>query len=725
MFGLASQRLEWVPANATISEVCMSDQPGVDVIVPVSRDPANVGSCVRRLLEHADSRLGRVLLIEEPGTDRSTRAALDAAIKLDLRIHVLQSSVGPGEVHACNIGLSAGRGDVVLLRNDVAVSPGWLTELAEVVHSEQRTAGSSPLINEAGACGIGIEYNAAIEVVEPAIRAACAFLPRSTVVPSLTESCIYLRRDVVDSAGPLDGRFTALRPAIIDWLARAGSLGFEARRANHAYVHRCNTGVDIPRSPLPPHVKHQIDRFDRSLESRLASHAARVTRSGRLRVALDIRHVPPEEVGTRTYAVSLAKALAEMPEIELTLLVRNPAQARGLNGRVVTEVQWADDVEVIHKPAQVLDPRELRLLFESSAHLVISYLDLIGYRIPVSFPTNGRYDHYRATSSLTLPATQRIIAISHSARDEVAAEFGINHDEIAVVHLGVEPAVFSQVGDDDNEIARKLALDTPYFFSIATDFPHKNLANLVAAYAALRDRWHDDHPPLLVLAGHTSSSRTGFYPVLESRAMPDGVAFLGPVSRDQLRVLYQRALALVFPSLYEGFGLTPLEAMAAGTPVIAMPISAVPEVCGDAVLYSQDLSIAALSAAMESIATNPHLRDELAARGKTHVDAFSWAQTARATVEAYRSAVFRPSPRALQARRMLRDAIIRWSEPRSVEAATGSPDDSELYLLSQPVGIRNAFKVLNVSLRARLRRELRRFQSGSRRPASRRNRRRV
>ena len=124
--------------------------------------------------------------------------------------------------------------------------------------------------------------------------------------------------------------------------------------------------------------------------------------TGKLRVAFDIRHLPREQVGTRTYAVCLANALAELPEIDLTLLVRHPSQAKGLKGRVVTPEQWADDVAVIHRPAQVIDPGDLRLLFKSSAHIVITYQDLIAYRIPVTFSSDLEFDRYRATSSLSL-----------------------------------------------------------------------------------------------------------------------------------------------------------------------------------------------------------------------------------------------------------------------------------------------------------------------------------
>ena len=116
------------------------------------------------------------------------------------------------------------------------------------------------------------------------------------------------------------------------------------------------------------------------------THAARLEGLGKLRVAaLDLRDLPAEQVGTRTYAVNLARELGKLPEIELTLLVQNPVQAKGMKGRVVAAATWADDVDLIHKPAQVMDPGELRLLFESRAHVVITYQDLIAFRIPLVF----------------------------------------------------------------------------------------------------------------------------------------------------------------------------------------------------------------------------------------------------------------------------------------------------------------------------------------------------
>ena len=258
------------------------------------------------------------------------------------------------------------------------VSEGWLSELAAVVHSEERTACSSPLTSSPENCrvlGPGGDATRP-DSIETTVRAACAGLPRWTIAPVVAGSCIYLRGDVIDAVGLLDESFASLAAAVADWVSPPQNLGFIAKRANHVFVQpasllasRAESGrVDELDEPLPkdrrPHLEPQLVGARDSLDSRLVDHAVQLEATGKLQVAYDIRHVPAEQVGTRTYAVSLALALAELPELELTLLVRDPAQAKGLTGRIVTSEQWRDDVAVVHKPSQVIDPRELQLLFE-------------------------------------------------------------------------------------------------------------------------------------------------------------------------------------------------------------------------------------------------------------------------------------------------------------------------------------------------------------------------
>ena len=319
------------------------------------------------------------------------------------------------------------------------------------------------------------------------------------------------------------------------------------------------------------------------------------------------------------------------------------------------------DVDVIHKPAQVFDPTELGLLFRSPAHVAITHLDLIAYRAQVVFPHQGVADRFRATSALALSAAQMTIAISEDARREIAGEFGLPMNEIAVTPLGVEFGNHPESRDDDELVLRDLGLPRQFFLSVATDFPHKNLRNLIDALTLLRRRWNSPgEPPGLVLVGSQTSVRDGSYRHFASGPIA-GVTYLGAVTDSQLWALYRSAEALVFPSVYEGFGLPILEAMSAGTPVIALPLSSVPEVGGDAVLYADGTSPLDLVRALELLATDHELRNELRRRGPIHAAQFRWETTARLTVDAYRSTIFRPSPRSLRARRQLRDVLSTWA----------------------------------------------------------------
>ena len=297
-----------------------------------------------------------------------------------------------------------------------------------------------------------------------------------------------------------------------------------------------------------------------------------------------------------------------------------------------------------------------------------------------------------------LPAVQRIIAYSESVRSEITAEFGIPPDEVSVVMLGGENA-----SDSGSRLARlTLRLPRRFFFSLASDYPHKNLRNLLDAYGQFRNRWKQGESPSLVLAGYSSGARSGLYPQLETAAAPAGVIFLGPVSSGQLRALYERAEALVFASLYEGFGLPPLEAMAIGTPVIAMPISAMPEVGGDGVLYCDGLSAKALARAMERVAGDEKLRNELRKKGQMHAPGSFTGRRRPGRPSRYTS---RPCWRHRNGRSACDGCCVTSSSIGRKRVAGRSADGA-----GRSLGIRDSFRALETAVRTRLRREIRRLR---------------
>jgi glycosyltransferase involved in cell wall biosynthesis len=655
-----------------------------DVIVPAYRDTPMTLRCLRSVLELSGPALRRLIVIDDASPEPEMAPALRRLAETDPRVVVLNNESNLGFVAACNRGLAERAGDAVLLNSDTLVTRGWLAELAEVAYTDERTGCATPLSNNATLCSVPrFGGSTPVEALDEATaRAACAELPRSTVVPTGVGFCLYLRGEVLDLVGGLDPVFGLGYNEENDWAMRAQAMGFVARRANRALVyHIGSVSFQSQRTELDernarilnerhPHYLPQVRRFCTTLDSRLAAHAVRAAATGTLAVALDLRHVPPISVGTSVCAINLAQALARLPGVELTLVVRQPSQAEGIPGRVVVEGQSLGEVAIIHRIGQVFDPLDLELLFGTPAHTIITHLDLIAHRAQAIFPDQPSADQYRSMSYLVLHAAQATIAISQHARNEILAEYGVPEETVFVTPLGVERDRFAHCGPDGRDLRRARGVPDRYFLSIATDFPHKNLVNLIEAYALLRARWRGDAPPALVLIGNKVLALRGFYEQLEA-APRDGVVYLGSVQPDELRALLRGTEALVYPSVYEGFGLPILEAMAAGAPVVALPFASIPEVGGDSVLYPAGASRADLARALERLCDDPALRAELIERGRRRAEQFHWERTARLTIEAYRSVLFRPCEQSLTARRHLLDVLPGWARIRSLNERIG------------------------------------------------------
>jgi hypothetical protein len=281
---------------------------------------------------------------------------------------------------------------------------------------------------------------------------------------------------------------------------------------------------------------------------------------------------------------------------------------------------------------------------------------MIAYRAQGLFPDQAAADRYRSVSYLALHAAQATIALSEDARAEIVRDLGVPADQVFVTPCGVDADWFHVRQASRRRLSGGGVVPSRYLLAVGTDFPHKNLPNLLEAYALFRSSWAGSAPPALVLAGHRTSYPQGLFRRL-AIDRPPGVVFVGAVTDEDLRKLYKAAEAFVFPSVYEGFGLPLLEAMAAGTPVVAMRISSVPEVSGSAVLYADGFSAGSMARALYQVCTDAKLRDELITSGARRVTAFQWKRMALATIEVYKSVVLHPSERSLLARRHMPRAL--------------------------------------------------------------------
>jgi glycosyltransferase involved in cell wall biosynthesis len=217
---------------------------------------------------------------------------------------------------------------------------------------------------------------------------------------------------------------------------------------------------------------------------------------------------------------------------------------------------------------------------------------------------------------------EMIVALSDFTRREIERFYPRARRKTAVIYPGIDRAFSATAASEDEAARQTYGLQPPYLLAVGNIHPRKNLARLLAAYEQLRAR---QYPlPALVWAG---LERWGSDD-LQARAQAAGVQLIGRVQAAHLPALYRGAQALIYPSLYEGFGLPPVEAMACGTPVIASNTTSLPEAVGDAALTVDPVNVDQLAEAMAQVVSDAVLRAELRQRGLRQAARFNWTTTA-------------------------------------------------------------------------------------------------
>jgi len=231
-------------------------------------------------------------------------------------------------------------------------------------------------------------------------------------------------------------------------------------------------------------------------------------------------------------------------------------------------------------------------------------------------PANIRADEYYAQRILS--RARGLIAISESTKRDAVRELRLDPERIEVIYSGIDQRFFD---------ATPNAAPKPYVLSVSTIEPRKNVDTLLDAWAQLPPDVREQYE--LVLAGPAGWKSAATMARIQSTS---GVRYLGYVDESRLPGLTAGATAFVFPSLYEGFGFPPAQAMAAGVPTIVSNVSSLPEVAGDAALLIDPRSPGDLASAMNRLLTSPSLRAELGPRSRAHAARFNWNDCARRSV---------------------------------------------------------------------------------------------
>lgn len=283
-----------------------------------------------------------------------------------------------------------------------------------------------------------------------------------------------------------------------------------------------------------------------------------------------------------------------------------------------------------HLAAATRASREVDVLLSTNSYLTAWFClkptAVVVYDlVPFVDRANAKTSSARIEQATIRPALRRAAAlpcISEATRVDLVRLFPSAETKASVIPLAADPAFSASVAEPGHP-----ALEgKPYVLAVGTLEPRKNLERLIAAWSAMDETARAGH--VLALVGPVGWDAT---PILAA-ARDQGALLLGRVSEDELRALYAGASAFAYPSLYEGFGLPVLEAMAAGAPVLTSAVSSLPEVTADAALLVDPRDPAAIGAALTRILGDPALAGDLRSRGRDRAAQFSWERTARETL---------------------------------------------------------------------------------------------
>jgi glycosyltransferase involved in cell wall biosynthesis len=365
-----------------------------------------------------------------------------------------------------------------------------------------------------------------------------------------------------------------------------------------------------------------------------------------VRIGIDARKL--HDFGIGTYIRNLLRQLSRIDSTTEFVVVARPEDvstlsALGQNFRMVSDPsgnysiaeQWRiplalarEGVTLFHAPHYVLPP-----LVRCKS--VVTIHDCIHLMFPQYLPNRMALAYARASIGLAAKRANRVMTVSESSKRDILRFVDAAPEKIDVIYnayderFGVEPDEESVV-----RVRERYQLHDEFVLYAGNVKPHKNLERLLEAFYLVRQSGMDHLK--LVMIGDDISKYSALRRAVHQYQLHKYVRFLGYMPEETLAVLYRLAGVFVFPSLYEGFGLPPLEAMASGTPVVTSNVSSLPEVAGDAAVLVDPYEPQAIANGIMSVLTDEQLRADLRRKGLARAKQFSWEQSVRRIHDIYR-----------------------------------------------------------------------------------------
>jgi len=367
-----------------------------------------------------------------------------------------------------------------------------------------------------------------------------------------------------------------------------------------------------------------------------------------MKIAIDIRRI--QDFGVGTYIRNLVRTLAAKDLENTYFLLGDPAKAAAAatlpdNFHAIPwnspNGSWRMHLQL----RRLLETHEVDLLH--IPYMRTAPLVPCRYLITVHDVADFLYDSNRGLKrnlrwrlvQRALLRARRVLTVSNATKRDIENLFAIPSGQITVVENAIdERFIHSSRREDRRLVLERYQVNDPFLLYVGSAKPQKNIPRLIEAFAVIKSELRE-HPVYrnlrLLIIGDEMSEHPDLRRTVVRTRMQSDVRFLGFVPVETLRIFYQSAEVFVFPSLYEGFGLPPLEAMAQGTPVVTSNVSSLPEVVGAAALLVNPENVFDIARGVEQVLLSEELREELRSRGRNHLARFSWERSVQQVLGMY------------------------------------------------------------------------------------------
>jgi len=638
------------------------------VVVPVFNAYEDALECLQSLLKNTSPDVP-ILILDDASTDIRISQTFELNSRAD-RFFYVRKPENTGFVSTVNLAFtSCVQRDVIVVNSDVVVPPGWLERLRGAAYARSNIATATPLTNYGTIVSIPYRnhpialQDSEINVEEIDSRVQTNSLRLYPIIPTAVGHCVYFKRSILDLAGYFDETFSPGYGEEVDFSQRVVLLGFSHVLADDLFVYHkgsrsfganreearqrlVSAHEDLIRKRYPWYTEWTTQAAN-DRESLLA-YAIEQARDAVLghRIAIDATCIGGPVTGTQLHTLGLIRALAlsKKPAIHLSIIVHDHIDKSNLFGvdTLVDEVVSLSTLKslseprfsLVHRPFQLQRMEELIFLRTIAHRIVVSVLDFIAFS-SIGYALNyADWERYRALVRLACSVADGITLISEDVRqDAIHQGILIDSERVCVTPPGTD----FRWADISAGIDEARMPTQPFILVLGTNFRHKNRLYALRIMHTLihKYKWEGK----LILAGPKVS--WGGSEVEEEAFLQQNpevrarVHDLGPVTESEKQWLLSHSSLVFYPSTYEGFGLVPFEAAAAGTPALTARTTALAEVLGDGVAYLDSFDPQSGADLVWRFLTDSELSARQVEVIQARMSNFTWAITAQKTWDFY------------------------------------------------------------------------------------------